>query len=48
MKYLRYAPTNYGYNVWMPGNKGLPDFWFQTLTMVQELAEELGLKLKRI
>lgn len=44
----RYALSVLGYNMWRPGNKGLPDFWFSTEDDCRAFAKECGWKLRRL
>lgn len=44
----RYCINGLGYEVWSPGNYGLPEFWFSTIGEVRAFAEEMDWTLKSI
>ena len=44
----RYCIKGLGYEVWSPGNQGLPEFWLSTIEEVREFAEAMGWQLRSI
>lgn len=44
----RYAERGLGYELWSPGNRGLPEYWFGSYEELSDFAQRCGWTLRRL